>query len=86
MKKSTIAFMFWWGIFSVSHAAALTPKEQTELRKALNEYKKTKSKLQQDEAVIKRFKKQYPEDSFVNEIIQQKDQFDVSMEPVIGIR
>jgi hypothetical protein len=67
-------------------AMALSNKEQAELRRAMNEYKKSKSKLQQDAGVINRFKRQYPEDPFVRDIVTQKEQFDVSMEPVIGTR
>lgn len=87
MKKCMMLGVVFFSSLCVFQAAmALSNKEQAELRRALSDYKKSKSKLQQDAGVINRFKRQYPEDQFVRDIVTQKEQFDVSMEPVIGTR
>ncbi|HLJ31931.1 MAG TPA: hypothetical protein VKU36_05825 [Candidatus Babeliales bacterium] len=87
MKKCMMLIAVLFCSLCVFQAAmALSNKEQAELRRAMNEYKKSKSKLHQETEVINRFKRQYPEDQFVRDIVTQKEQFDVSMEPAIATR
>src|SRR5258708_2714011 len=61
---------------------SLSSKQVTELRRAVEDYKKNKSR-QNQERIINKYGKEYPDDSFVRAKLSEKARSDSSMQPQI---